>query len=66
MWVLRAGDPQNPDKVPTPNKSKVTVAFKKFADRKEPKTSIWLEKVQKEFKREWNCGRCRNFCRAGA
>jgi multidrug efflux pump len=49
---LAAGDPQNPDKVPTPNKSKVTVAFKKFADRKEPKTSIWLEKVQKEFKRE--------------
>lgn len=49
---LAAGDPQNPDKVPTPNKSKVTVAFKKFAERKEPKTSIWLEKVQKEFKRE--------------
>ncbi len=31
---LGAGDPQNPDKVATPNKSKVTVAFKKYADRK--------------------------------
>lgn len=49
---LGAGDPQNPDKVATPNKSKVTVAFKKYAERAEPKTSIWLEKVQKEFKAE--------------
>ncbi len=49
---LSAGDPQNPDKVPTPNKSKVTVAFKKYADRKIPHTIIWLDSVQKEFKKQ--------------
>lgn len=48
---LGAGDPQNPDKVATPYKSKVTVAFKKYADRKIPHTIIWLDSVQKEFKR---------------
>jgi multidrug efflux pump subunit AcrB len=48
---LGAGDPQNPDKVPTPNKSKVTVAFKKYAARKNPHTIIWLDSVQKEFKK---------------
>jgi multidrug efflux pump subunit AcrB len=48
---LGAGDPQNPDKVATPNKSKVTVAFKKYADRKYPHTIIWLDSVQKEFKK---------------
>jgi multidrug efflux pump len=39
---LGAGDPQNPDKVATPNKSKVTVAFKKYADRENVETSFWL------------------------
>ena len=48
---LGAGDPQNPDKVPTPNKSKVTVAFKKFADRTNPNTAIWLDSMQKEFRK---------------
>lgn len=48
---LGAGDPQNPDKVATPNKSKVTIAFKKYADRKIPHTIIWLDSVQKEFKK---------------
>jgi multidrug efflux pump subunit AcrB len=48
---LGAGDPQNPDKVATPNKSKVTVAFKKYAERKYPHTIIWLDSVQKEFKK---------------
>ncbi len=48
---LGAGDPQNPDKVATPNKSKVAVAFKKYADRKYPHTIIWLDSVQKEFKK---------------
>lgn len=48
---LGAGDPQNPDKVATPNKSKVTVAFKKFADRKNPHTQIWLDSVRNEFKK---------------
>lgn len=47
---LGAGDPQNPDKVPTPNKSKVTVAFKKYADRVNPNTSLWLNKIRDEFK----------------
>jgi multidrug efflux pump subunit AcrB len=47
---LGAGDPQNPDKVPTPYKSKVTVAFKKYADRKIPHTSIWLDSIRNEFK----------------
>ncbi len=49
---LGAGDPQNPDKVATPNKSKVTVAFKKYADRKNPHTIIWLDSIQKEFKHQ--------------
>ncbi|MFN8321399.1 MAG: efflux RND transporter permease subunit [Chitinophagales bacterium] len=48
---LGAGDPQNPDKVPTPNKSKVTVAFKKFADRTNPNTAVWLDSMQKEFRK---------------
>jgi multidrug efflux pump subunit AcrB len=48
---LGAGDPQNPDKVATPNKSKVTVAFKKFADRVHPGTAFWLDSIQQEFKR---------------
>lgn len=47
---LGAGDPQNPDKVATPYKSKVTVAFKKYADRKNPNTGIWLDKMREEFK----------------
>jgi multidrug efflux pump len=48
---LGAGDPQNPDKVATPYKSKVTVAFKKYSDRVHPNTSVWLDSVQKEFKK---------------
>ncbi len=48
---LGAGDPQNPDKVATPNKSKVTVAFKKYADRQKPNTAFWLDSVQKEFQK---------------
>lgn len=47
---LGAGDPQNPDKVPTPYKSKVTVAFKKYADRQDPHTSKWLDSIRHEFK----------------
>lgn len=48
---LGAGDPQNPDKVATPYKSKVTVAFKKYAERRNPHTGIWLDSIQKEFKK---------------
>jgi len=51
-----AGDPQNPDKVATPNKSKVTVAFKKYADRKYPHTVIWLDSMQSVFKKEGVAG----------
>lgn len=47
---LGAGDPQNPDKVATPYKSKVTVAFKKYADRKDPHTTKWLNAIRDEFK----------------
>ena len=47
---LGAGDPQNPDKVATPYKSKVTVAFKKYADRKDPHTSKWLNAIRDTFK----------------
>jgi multidrug efflux pump subunit AcrB len=47
---LGAGDPQNPDKVATPYKSKVTVAFKKYADRKDPHTTKWLDSIRNEFK----------------
>ena len=47
---IGAGDPQNPDKVATPYKSKVTVAFKKYADRKDPHTSKWLNIIRDEFK----------------
>ncbi len=53
---LGAGDPQNPDKVATPYKSKVTVAFKKFSDRKQPNTAIWLDSIQREFKKEGVAG----------
>jgi multidrug efflux pump subunit AcrB len=51
-----AGDPQNPDKVATPNKSKVTVAFKKYADRRIPHTAIWLDSIQRDFKRHGIAG----------
>ncbi len=47
---IGAGDPQNPDRVATPNKSKVTVAFKKYAERKDPRTSKWLTAIREEFK----------------
>ncbi len=47
---LGAGDPQNPDKVPTPFKSKVTVAFKRYSERKDPITSKVLKALQEEFK----------------
>jgi multidrug efflux pump subunit AcrB len=51
-----AGDPQNPDKVATPNKSKVTVAFIKYSERKISHTAIWLDSIQNVFKREGIAG----------
>jgi multidrug efflux pump len=47
---LGAGDPQNPDKVATPYKSKVTVAFKKYADRRDPHTTKWLNAIRDALK----------------
>ncbi len=49
---LGAGDPQNPDRVATPHKSKVTVAFEKYADRKDPMTSKILSAIREEFKKK--------------
>jgi multidrug efflux pump subunit AcrB len=46
---LGAGDPQNPDKVPTPHKSKVTVAFVQFDQRKGKSTQELLDKLKEEF-----------------
>lgn len=47
---LNAGDPQNPDRVPTPHKSKVSVAFVKFADRKNFSTRKCLNDIRDKFK----------------
>lgn len=46
---LGAGDPQNPDKVPTPHKSKVTVSFVQFSERNGASTQKLLENLQAEF-----------------
>lgn len=47
---LNAGDPQNPDRVATPHKSKVSVAFVKFADRKNFSTQKCLNDIRDKFK----------------
>ncbi|NOT36111.1 MAG: efflux RND transporter permease subunit [Saprospiraceae bacterium] len=47
---LGAGTQENPDRVPTPNKSKVSVAFKKFSERNGMSTGKILEDIKKEFK----------------
>lgn len=47
---IGAGDPQNPDRVSTPHKGKVSVAFVDFADRKDFSTSEALQKIRKEVK----------------
>lgn len=50
---LNAGDPQNPDRVATPYKGKITVAFVKFADRSEGfSTNETLNKIREKFKKE--------------
>ena len=43
---IGAGDPQNPDRVPTPHKGKVSVAFVDFAERGNFSTSACLEKIR--------------------
>lgn len=49
---LNAGDPQNPDKVPTPHKVRISVAFVKFADRKNFNTRDALEDIRNKFEAE--------------
>jgi multidrug efflux pump len=49
---LGAGDPSNPDRVPTPHKSKVSVAFVKFSDRQGVDTREVLSKVRESFKND--------------
>ena len=47
---LGAGDPQNPDRVATPNKGKVTVAFVDFGSRVNFSTSECLEQIRETVK----------------
>jgi multidrug efflux pump subunit AcrB len=48
---LNAGDPRNPDRVATPHKSKVTVAFVGFSDRTPGfSTRKTLEEIRNKFK----------------
>lgn len=46
---IGAGDPDNPDRVPTPHKSKVTVAFVRYADRGGKSTTAVLDSLREEF-----------------
>jgi len=47
---LGAGDPDNPDRVATPHKSKVSVAFVRFAERNGKSTTEVLKSLKEEFK----------------
>jgi multidrug efflux pump len=47
---LNAGDPRNPDRVATPHKSKVSVAFVRFGERQNFSTSKALEDIRAKFK----------------
>lgn len=47
---IGAGDPQNPDRVATPHKGKVSVAFVDFAHRDNFSTSDCLEKIRENVK----------------
>lgn len=49
---LGAGDPHNPDKVATPHKSKVTVAFVKHSDRKGLDTREVLSQIRENFRND--------------
>ncbi len=49
---LNAGDPQNPDRVPTPHKVRITVAFVKFSERKNFSTRKTLEAIRLKFENE--------------
>lgn len=47
---IGAGDPQNPDRVATPHKGKVSVAFVDFSEREEFSTAECLEKIRENVK----------------
>ncbi|MFM2286397.1 MAG: hypothetical protein RLZZ543_1894 [Bacteroidota bacterium] len=47
---IGAGDPQNPDRVATPHKGKVSVAFVDFSERGDFKTSKCLEDIRANMK----------------
>jgi multidrug efflux pump subunit AcrB len=47
---IGAGDPQNPDRVATPHKGKVTVAFVDFSEREDFSTAECLEKIRENVK----------------
>jgi multidrug efflux pump len=47
---LGAGEPTNPDRVATPHKSKVTVAFVRFSDRNGIDTRAVLSEVREAFR----------------
>jgi len=49
---LNAGDPSNPDRVPTPHKVRITVAFVKFSERKKFSTRKTLEAIRQKFEDE--------------
>lgn len=46
-----AGDPFNPDRSATPQKSKVTVAFVKKTDRGDINSAVLLDKIREELKK---------------
>ncbi len=48
--AVGANDPSNPDRSTAPNKGKVAVAFKEFADRKNPHTIVYLDKIRAAVK----------------
>lgn len=47
---IGAGDPQNPDRVSTPHKGKISVAFVDFSKRNDFSTSESLQKIREELK----------------
>jgi multidrug efflux pump len=48
---LNAGDPFNPDRSATPQKSKITIAFVKKTDRGDISSAVMLDKVRDELKK---------------
>jgi len=63
---LNAGDPRNPDRVPTPHKVRITVAFVKFSERKHFSTRKTLEAIRQKFEDEPISGVIINVDKEGA